>query len=572
MEDQDVETPQSSNPVSHEDEKDKNGVENAENIIDTNQATPDTIETSPQIDTKQSDVEINSFPTPGDVEFSDTPHEPESTTAGPSPDDITRNIPVEEVSKDSHENGIINSSIPNPEPTEVEEKSMETKNDNVNTGEAEIRNSSSMREEMEQHATNEKKILTTESTENEQEKETSNNEHEGGSKANSVASTENSKRSNSSLKYDNEDDSKKIEDLKKIRRRTMVKIKLAIKSIKAFGGTPVANLTSFSANYGTSFAIPQNAGSNNKDRPNELTPSAQLPANIHLANRPSVASVHVMGPESRNTLSGRKFDVSSQAFANSQTPNPLTFVPSGTAVPKRRPSITLWNDDTNNEAEINLDVEMSSMHRGEPSRTPRRNRSRHGSLIESTIYETAVIDIQPAVAQKRPIIRNLPNDVEDDAKSDVPVFHSHKEIDNSIPDDLQAEVEKKLLDFHELVHERDLPINNIIKQSMIPRPVVKPRILDIVTVSLKDLVPDNNIVNDVQDEVLEVNKTNGVDIPVEPAENHEDDKPEEATKNAVVKSKRKKKAKIKENHIENKGTFVSVLTKKGIELEGNSKR
>ncbi|KAI9344200.1 hypothetical protein DFJ73DRAFT_500535 [Zopfochytrium polystomum] len=93
---------------------------------------------------------------------------------------------------------------------------------------------------------------------------------------------------------------------RKKRSDSLLRLRLAMRFIrKASSHAPTKNVvdTLPTANYASSFA--PSSESQERNVTINVHPS-QLPSQIHLDYRPSVASVHVMGRDSRNTLTGRR--------------------------------------------------------------------------------------------------------------------------------------------------------------------------------------------------------------------------------------------------------------------------
>ncbi|KAJ3113431.1 hypothetical protein HDU96_003404 [Phlyctochytrium bullatum] len=302
--------------------------------------------------------------------------------------------------------------------------------------------------------------------------------------------------------------------------------------------------TVVSANYGTSFAgftasAPVAAG----------LLVAHLPTTIHLSEKPSVASPHVMDPLKRNTLMGRRMDASqaSDVVHESLLPAPIAKTakaPSGTSgtfLPAKIPAADaarellakkLRTRKLNNFASIAFAA----------IRKMKQEKERLSIVQPDGGADTYA---PPAPVTRVEVLnRRLPerktsatSELNDAAwNSYLPVLKT--DADNLVADFDMNNAENPLTP--ELLKARPLPSRPWTIPSQIPIAIEKPKV-EIVSISLSQLKPEK-----------------------EEAQVAEEASAAPAKKKTVVKKLKKK------SMDENKSKKQTVLTKKGLKLEGTA--
>ncbi|KAJ3409285.1 hypothetical protein HDV05_004531 [Chytridiales sp. JEL 0842] len=342
--------------------------------------------------------------------------------------------------------------------------------------------------------------------------------------------------------------------------RTTLRINSIARTIKKRSRTPSVSTALPTANYGTSFAKPLDSGSAEEQI---LIPAGtHLPANLHLADKPSIASPHVMAPIDRNILMGRRV-VASETSNNGAAEN----------VPKpnmaNRGSRTRQGSFDNRRRSSAASFVFNQTNEATEERTAvgAHNEEEGEGVKEVVEGKGGVKPLPPQPVTRIDIIRRLLPDrgldpeksVEmemADAKSvkesELPMLNVHFESQDKIIEDLEKETTIVEKDYSALpqkpIHTVEKPV--VLKPSMIPRPSTRQVPVEVVSITL-DALGNANTVEEVVSGTGEEKAKEDMVADTTTAQTKENSKPYKLRKNLKVEHKH----------------HVTVLTKSGLKVE-----
>jgi hypothetical protein len=364
-----------------------------------------------------------------------------------------------------------------------------------------------------------------------------------------------------------------VNDAFKLFRTTMALNSLA-RNIKSRYRQPAVQTALPTANYGTSFAMP--VDQDNSDI--YIPPGTMLPANIYLADKPSIASPHVMAPVDRNVLFGRRLNAVDESDGAKSPAMAAAKAPSGTTT-GRKPTVVRPRGAINSAA--SLESQNPGHRRRSSSSSSIQGPSKAGDKVEEideNLNETArnpEMDDNARQLPPQPVTRidiikrdlpergfesgRTPSPERDlyEEESSLPFLLVHKPSFDGLYENVIQPGQHPDGDYSALPSPDQQSGHLVLdKPSLIPRPTTKQKSsLEIIPVLLDEFKKDEK----------EQTEEKAVDF------NAEEEGIQSKTEvNEVEAKKKTKKKKIRKHMALSPKHHITVLTKSGLEVEGTS--